>query len=154
MRHVAGDFLTALVALAGFVVHGDIISQGDGQGQLLSLLFLRCLRNAKGEPQPPHLEEPNPANLLCVHGRYYIRSDVAAQEACKIFFPCVFLAHSTPSKSIRQDRLIRVLTLFAVAIVLSEVKLGLGHALIIDREDRWGQLPIYFFLLVAFVFSL
>lgn len=90
--------------------------------------------------------------------------------------------------------MVRVLTLFAVAIVLREVKGKLGHgdiipvleearnradekksnqstrnnrasgnldnlfafvhADIIDREDRWGQVPIYFFLLVAFIFCL
>ena len=66
--HVRGDLHVALEALAGFVVHGVIISQISGQGQLLRNLFLRCLRNAKGEPQPPHLHEPNAANLLSVHG--------------------------------------------------------------------------------------
>ena len=66
--HVRGDLHVALKALAGFVVHGVIISQISGQGQLLRNLFLRCLRNAKGEPQPPHLHEPDTANLLSVHG--------------------------------------------------------------------------------------
>lgn len=50
--------------------------------------------------------------------------------------------------------MVRVLTLFAVAIVFREVKLGLGHGDIICEVPSWGQLPIYFFLLVAFVFSL
>ena len=66
--HVGKDLHVALKALAGFVVHGVIISQISGQGQLLRNLFLRCLRNGKGNLQPPHLHEPNPANLFHVHG--------------------------------------------------------------------------------------
>lgn len=47
--------------------------------------------------------------------------------------------------------MIRVLTLFAVAVVLRKIKGELGHALIIDREDRWMQL-FYFFLFCCFYF--